>query len=117
MRFFKDNERQCKCCGEVVSNPVLEEMIDNARKLAGIPFVVTSWYRCENHNEAVGGSPTSSHVTGKAIDIKYKNSVDLFKIVKALMGAGFTRIGINYNKKFVHCDIDMDKIQDVIFTY
>jgi len=115
--FFKDYEMACNCCGEKKDNPVLLEMINKARRLSGIPFIITSWYRCEGHNMAVGGSPTSSHVDGKAIDIAFKNSVDLFKIVNGLMKAGFVRIGINHNKKFVHCDISTDKIQGVLFTY
>ena len=51
------------------------------------------------------------------IDIKFKNNVDLFNIVSALMKVGFVRVGINYDSKFVHCDISMDKTQKVLFTY
>ncbi len=77
MKYFTEDEMACNCCGEVVHNKVLEDMIDSARTRAGIPFVVTSWYRCPRHNKSVGSKPTSSHIKGKAIDIKYKNNVDL----------------------------------------
>jgi uncharacterized protein YcbK (DUF882 family) len=31
--------------------------------------IVTSGYRSERHNRAVGGSPTSYHLTGRAVDV------------------------------------------------
>jgi uncharacterized protein YcbK (DUF882 family) len=92
-------------------------MIDEARSRAKIPFVITSWTRCKEWNTKVGGSNTSSHLLGKAIDIKYNNSMDLFKIVSAIIAVGFTRIGINYKAKFVHVDIDLDKTSPVLFSY
>lgn len=115
--YFSDKERACSHCGELNDNPVLIEMMNKARRLAGIPFIVTSWYRCPEHNEAIGSRPTSSHVKGKAVDIAFKNSVDCFKIVDSLLKAGFVRIGINFKEKFIHCDISLDKIYPVIFSY
>lgn len=38
------------------------------RDRIGIPFTVTSWYRSPALNKAVGGVPTSSHLSGTAID-------------------------------------------------
>lgn len=118
MKYFSDEEQSCNCgCNLKIYNPTLNDMIVQARRIANIPFEVTSWTRCEYWNRKVGGSPTSSHIEGKAIDIKFKNNVDLFNIVSALMKVGFVRVGINYDSKFVHCDISMDKTQKVLFTY
>lgn len=36
--------------------------------LGGKPITVTSWYRSPEVNKAVGGSETSSHLTGLAVD-------------------------------------------------
>ncbi len=34
------------------------------------PIVITSGYRCDALNSAVGGAPTSAHLDGRAADIK-----------------------------------------------
>jgi len=118
MKYFLHNEVSCNCgCKLYIENTTLFNMIDEARRLASVPFVITSWTRCEKHNKAVGGSTTSSHISGKAIDIKFRDSVQKFKIIKGLLGAGFCRIGINDKAKFIHCDIDLNKISDILFTY
>ena len=118
MKHFNTNEISCNCgCNLVIPNARLYLMIEEAREIAGIPFIVSSWTRCKIHNKDVGGSKSSSHLIGKAIDIQFKDSRQLFTIVSSLVKAGFTRIGINYEKKFLHCDVDMDKIDRVLFTY
>lgn len=38
--------------------------------LGGKPLQVTSWYRSPAVNKAVGGSDTSSHLTGLAVDFR-----------------------------------------------
>ena len=42
--------------------------MDEVRKLLGKPIYVSSGYRNPAVNDAVGGSPTSSHMSGQAID-------------------------------------------------
>ena len=42
--------------------------MDEVRKLLGKPIYVSSGFRNPAVNEAVGGSPTSSHLSGQAID-------------------------------------------------
>lgn len=47
-------------------------------------IIITSGYRCEALNEAVGGSKTSAHRIGSACDFIAKNghNSDLFKVVQ-----------------------------------
>jgi hypothetical protein len=47
-----------------------ENVLEPVRKLYGKPIVVTSGFRCEKLNKAVGGSGTSQHVKGEAADIR-----------------------------------------------
>lgn len=48
---------------------LINNILDPLREAYGKPIVVTSGYRCETLNKAVGGSPTSDHRFGKAADI------------------------------------------------
>lgn len=90
-------------------------MLEDARELADMPFVINSGYRTEAHNAKVGGKPSSAHTRGYAVDIKVGDGLQRMKVVKALMEAGFTRIGIA--RTFVHADNDPDLPQNVIWTY
>lgn len=89
--------------------------LDVAREKAGIPFVITSGYRCEAHNRAVGGVEMTAHTQGRAVDIKCSDGRSRAIIVKAGMQAGFTRIGVA--KTFIHLDDAPDLPQNVIWTY
>jgi len=91
------------------------EMLDETRELADIPFIINSGYRTKKHNKKVGGKADSSHTSGNAADIKCEDSISRFKIIEAALRAGFTRIGIA--KTFIHLDNDINKVQNVIWTY
>ena len=93
------------------------EKLDYARHNAGIPFKINSGYRTKAWNSKVGGRVGSSHTgdVGRAADIAYNGSRDRYIIVKCLMEVGITRIGIG--KSFIHCDVDKQKDQDVIWLY
>ncbi len=49
---------------------VATEVFDRIREHFGVPLRVSSFYRCQKLNKAVGGSKTSQHVEGQAIDIQ-----------------------------------------------
>lgn len=48
---------------------VASNVFDKVREWMGRPLGVSSFYRCESLNKAIGGSPTSQHRKGEAIDI------------------------------------------------
>lgn len=48
---------------------LIEKVLDPLREAYGKPIIVTSGYRCPALNKAVGGSPTSDHMKGCAVDI------------------------------------------------
>jgi len=81
--------------------------LDEARELAGVPFIITSGYRTPQHNLDVGGRVGSSHIKGLAVDISCDNSGHRERILTALIQVGFRRIGIA--KSFIHTDLDHDK--------
>lgn len=113
--YFKESEFACKHCGVSKMNPDTIEKLNKARELAGIPFIITSGYRCEAHNRAVGGKSEGAHTSGHAVDIKADTSRPRFLIIDALIKAGFTRIGIA--KTFIHVDDDPGKDQKVMWDY
>lgn len=96
-------------------DPTVLEMLDSARAIAGVPFKITSGWRSPARNREVGGKTKSSHLKGLAVDIAVPDSMHRFKILQALMDAGFTRIGIG--KTFIHADADPDKIEEVAWLY
>lgn len=115
MNYFTRSELECPCCHRCKTDDKFVDMLNYARSIAKIPFVITSGYRCEEHNKEVGGTANSAHTRGLAVDIKAANSTKRFIIVNALLRAGFKRIGIG--KTFVHCDADSSLPQVVMFDY
>lgn len=69
------------------------------RTALGVEMPVNSGYRCPELNEAVGGVPTSQHLTGEAADIATPMPLRMAR--KAVeMGLPFDQMGI-YNT-FMH---------------
>ena|SRR3990167_3029418 len=91
------------------------EMLDKARGLADIPFVINSGFRTDVHNRRVGGVDSSAHTGGYAVDIKATEGRQRFIILRALMGVGFNRLGIA--STFIHVDNDPEKPENVLWKY
>lgn len=56
------------------------------RKWVGGPIKITSMYRCEELNLAIGGSKRSQHIEGRALDLDdtfgYKTNSEMFHYIK-----------------------------------
>lgn len=118
LKHFMPNEFSCQCgCGGGFSD--MDErlllLLDAARTAADVPFRISSAYRCDRHNEAVGGVEESAHTSGNAVDIIARSGYEKWRIVQALMDVGLNRIGIS--KSFIHVDNDPSKPSPVIWTY
>jgi len=48
---------------------ITEEIFEPLRKWVGGPIKINSFYRCPELNKAIGGSATSQHCKGQAMDI------------------------------------------------
>lgn len=120
-QYFKKSEFGCKCgCGLDNISESFVTRLEVARILAKRPFIITSGCRCVNHNNTVGGSPGSSHIAssskeGFAADISATSSSQRLDIVRALLSAGFDRIGVA--DTFIHVDSDLEKPTGVMWTY
>ena len=108
MRYFKDSELVCSCCGQSGMDNNFMQVIDRMRDQAGFPFPVTSAYRCANHPvEADKAEPgTGPHCQGKAVDIAVSRD-RAFIVLELAVVAGIRRIGVSQrgNKRFIHLDM------------
>jgi hypothetical protein len=67
---------------EIIAKNVFEPL----RKAVGGAIKINSFFRCEDLNKAIGGSSTSQHCQGRAIDIDdnygYMSNNDMYKYIK-----------------------------------
>lgn len=115
-RFFTAREFECAAhCGDCLGkmDEKLLNMLDAARKKAGIPFVITSGYRCPARNKQVGGVENSAHTRGMAADISCTDSKQRYTILNALLAVGFQRVELG--DTWLHVDVDMTKPHPCIF--
>lgn len=92
--------------------PELVLLLDKARGIAGIPFRITSGFRTVAQNQAVGGSYSSAHLTGEAVDIFCVSSKNRWLMLNALLKVGFNRLEVC--KSHLHCDISKTLSQNII---
>ena len=119
-KYFKLSEFTCKCgCGLNNIDPIFVQTLDvireHAGKPPGIPLIINSGCRCAARNKQEGGSDTSSHLTGHAVDIRCFSTATRFKIVASALLHGINRIGIG--KTFIHLDNDPAKPPNVFWLY
>jgi uncharacterized protein YcbK (DUF882 family) len=122
LKYFKLSEFDCKSepGSHTKMNADFLKQIDQAREYSNTPYKITSGYRSAEHtarliNKGVKTSMTSSHIKGLAVDIAVNGSQQRMQILRGLLKAGITRIGIS--AFFIHADADPDKAQNVIWTY
>lgn len=106
---FFEWEVECRDnCGQAIVQPKLVWLVQFARNYAQVPFHVTSWNRCDDHNLLVGGVKGSSHLTGWAIDIAMSSNYETnYTILDALMFAKFPIIKIR--RDHFHVDLNPEK--------
>jgi len=118
---FSLAELGCSCgCPENLTKPELLDSLQAVRDILEKPMKITSGYRCEKHNLAVGGVSTSSHLLGTAADIYIPSSGYGYEIMRAIfLSQRFFRVG--YGKMggtlVLHVDIDSNKASPVLWGY
>lgn len=93
MKYFTINELTKTSTGisnipsvEHITNMIylIENLLDKAREQLGMPITVTSGYRSEKVNKAVGGVGASQHTKGEAVDLVCRDNAKLFNILKTM---------------------------------
>lgn len=111
---FSRSEFLCFCgCGRANIKSDLVRRLQEVRNELGEAIIVTSGIRCEKYNGNIG-SPTSSHVTGYAADLKCDSSAYRQRLLQAIMPV-FDRVGIS--KNYLHVDVDPSKVAGVVWLY
>ena len=66
---------------------LIENVLDPLREAWGAPIIVTSGYRCDRLNKAVGGATSSQHCKGEAADIRSVSDsrADNMRLMKLLI--------------------------------
>lgn len=116
-KYFKESEfKACtpRCSMQDMSQQLMY-MLDAAREIAGIPFVLNSAYRSKEWDKSKGRTGNSAHTRGLAVDIRCNSNANRYIILTALLRAGFTRIGVG--KTYIHADIDNSLTQRVVWHY
>ena len=90
-------------------------VMDAIREKAGIPLVINCAYRSVAHEKKQGRAGTSAHTYGLAVDIRCGSDANRWKIIKAAIECGVTRIGVS--SSFIHIDISAKHTQCVVWTY
>ena len=103
---FTFEELRCPCCHEMEIDEDFLDTLQDMRDELGQPCIVTSGFRCEEHNRDVGGALRSQHMSGLAIDIHCIDARFRYDLIKAAMFAGFT--GIIANDDYLHLDLRED---------
>lgn len=88
----------------------LAELLEKIRIEYNKPIIITSGYRCEKLNKAVGGSKTSQHRLGQAADIRSvsdtkKDNQELFNIILGMIFQDKIEVGQvidEYDYNWIH---------------
>lgn len=123
-KHFTESELRCPCCDINGVHKSFMEKLEALREECDFPFVLTSAYRCPDHNRVIGGAKNSPHMMGLAVDILVYGK-RAHKLLSLAPKHGFTGIGINQkgdpSTRFIHLDTVIPNNQKVprpwIWTY
>ena len=84
------------------------EVLEPARQAYGKPIQVTSGYRSERLNKAVGGKPNSQHLRGQAADLVCDDLDALYDIIHELGVYDQLLLESNGKSKWIHVSFNPD---------
>ena len=105
--------KPCCCHGAVSVDRYLVDVLEAFRPVFGMPLFVTSGFRCDAYNAAVGGHPKSYHRVGMAADITNQAirqqikaaAVELGVVLESVIGKGRGNVICYKNRGFLHVDV------------
>jgi len=107
IHYFTRNEFTCKHCGREEMDFSFMAKLDLLRTMQGSPLVISSGWRCPEHNNIVSETGLEGpHTTGKAADILIAGEQAYRLIANAIItfrGIGVKQKG-DYQARFIHLD-------------
>lgn len=90
----------------------VQMVLDPLRRILQTPITITSGYRCQKLNKAVGGVANSWHTKGNAADIRVNDEEEakaIFQILKTLPSVDTVLFEHSRNSIWMHVQWDMAK--------
>jgi len=89
--------------------------MEEVRALLGHPVIVTSGYRSPLVNKTVGGSPSSAHLSGRAVDFICPSFGTPFEIAKAIEASAIQFDQLIWEEEtWVHISFDQRMRREVL---
>ena len=119
MNFFTAQELRCHCgCGGYKFDEDFLAKLNGIRNLAGVPMILSSAYRCEAHDAAIGGKGV--HTQGLAVDVVCTGFVAR-RILDAAVKYEVKGIGVRqtgpYEQRILHLDDTTGPTRPWIWSY
>lgn len=118
-KHFNFSEFTCQCgCGGNDIDASFVDKLDKLRDALGFPFIISSGYRCPEHNNRVSTTGhTGPHTTGRAVDI-VADHLHALEIIAAAYHAGFKGFGVQQKggHRFIHLD-DIRRPYQTLWSY
>lgn len=110
IKYFKREEFRCKCGKYCDGFPVepsekLVRMADRVRGHFGVPADVSSGIRCEQHNRNVGGVAHSRHMSGLAMDVRFRG-LPAAVVLPYIQALPECRYAYAIDSNYIHMDVD-----------
>lgn len=106
-RHFHLDEFACRCnCGKNLIDHQFVTELDELRHRLGYPLVISSGYRCPDHNAKVSSTGrTGPHTSGRAADIAIDRT-RAYEVLQTALLMNFTGIGVQQKgaSRFLHLD-------------
>ncbi len=99
----------CRCCGRLFVAVSLVDVAQVIRVFLGRPLRVASAYRCPSHNSFVGGSDTSEHLRGLALDLSIPSYEDRAAVLEYLASLGYDKGGLEQYSWGLHLDLGANR--------
>ena len=100
---------------------LVEQVLQPAREVLGLPIMVTSGYRCPALNKAVKGAATSQHLLGEAADLVPSDGTPqtLIRLFVILMDGVFDQLILERSgkKMWIHVSYRAGRNRQQVILY